>query len=479
MQPSGFKQINNGIQRFLIEKLPQVTSYLGKPVVVLTYPLVLTEPKARFLAGFSDQPRLSIRSLFSLREQWQIRRSAKAAEDLAQQLEACGRPLTIEEKMRLGCAHRDVADATLIKLSNRAMIAHIIPGINKDEKLQKKIDRVNGRLYGMVDRQRALACLAILYPTIDSLRPEVAARYARRYPFINESCNRPLPYLRPAESAHYRHLLSEYFGSMLEAAFVGETIDTFDPAVDIPRVVRKALVHLKARGWTATYNGKRRAMAVSSRTKRVESGKRVYKPSRVELEALLLHEVGVHALRSINGSRLHSHLLAFGLPHFLDAEEGLGLLFEQIWLGKAEPTKLTKEYVRYLAIAYAEGVLDNSGQVKSFKQTFQFVRDILSIDHSEDGQVNYASQTASEAYDYTSRLYRGMPTGRIIRKDMAYLNGSVKLIDYFKDALLDSSTDFIDRLVQGKYDPTNADHVAYLEEVLAKRKQRQKEKLPA
>jgi len=42
-----------------------------------------------------------------------------------------------------------------------------------------------------------------------------------------------------------------------------------------------------------------------------------------------------------------------------------------------------------------------------------------------------------------------------------------------------SSTDFIDRLVQGKYDPTNADHVAYLEEVLAKRKQRQKEKLPA
>lgn len=98
------------------------------------------------------------------------------------------------------------------------------------------------------------------------------------------------------------------------------------PGLDAPAIaqlVRRVLDRLQVEGWTAVvldHMSARMAVASGAREVRIRADATVTGP---QLRGLLVHEVGTHVLRADEGARQPLHLLARGLPGYLEAEEGL------------------------------------------------------------------------------------------------------------------------------------------------------------
>lgn len=186
--------------------------------------------------------------------------------------------------------------------------------------------------------------------------------------------------------------------------------------------------------------------------------------TKVTLQALLMHEVGVHVVRRENGDASPLALLGVGLDNYLKAEEGIATLAEQLITG-------TNHYageIGYLSVGAAMGILGNP---LSFADLFKMLNAyyILSIADKQltnDGfyELEELRITASDqAWNSTLRVYRGTTgntTGAVYTRDIIYLDGNKRMWN-----LLGSENEINPEWLVGKYDPANPIHVSALKEL--------------
>lgn len=201
-----------------------------------------------------------------------------------------------------------------------------------------------------------------------------------------------------------------------------------------------------AEGWTVSVE-KATSVNVKSSEKRIVIPDNGMMRSRKKVENLVVHEIGVHMLRSITGGETDMLPLRSGLSDYYDTEEGLGVVMEQALSGKFAERGV--DHYITAGLAY----FDN----KDFREAFE-IKWRLSLlgsvdDGSEvsDGQIVKAKKTA---FTQTLRSFRGtndMP----LFKDLSYYNGSVEVWRYIESVKGD---DFLlSLLLAGKLN-TSADH---------------------
>ena len=201
-----------------------------------------------------------------------------------------------------------------------------------------------------------------------------------------------------------------------------------------------------AEGWTVSVE-KATSVNVKSSEKRIVIPDNGMMRSRKKVENLVVHEIGVHMLRSITGGETDMLPLKSGLSDYYDAEEGLGVVMEQALSGKFAERGVD----HYITAGLAH--FDN----KDFRDAFEVKWRLSLLDSVEDGgEINdeQIAKAKKTAFTQTLRSFRGtndMP----LFKDLSYYNGSVEVWRHLESIKGD---DFLlSLLLAGKVN-TSADH---------------------
>lgn len=208
------------------------------------------------------------------------------------------------------------------------------------------------------------------------------------------------------------------------------------------------------------------SLAVDTREREIRIASRREAATPKEVRGLIAHELLVHALRGKNGYKTGDSQLAHGLPGFLDAEEGLGILAEEAISGKLPE----KAYDRYVDIALALGTVD--GVQKTRKEMFDisFARQLIRAQANGTFKQEEMSALVRKVWSHVDRIYRG---GRgddqgerhaIFTKDIAYYVGYKRMAQYIVDQLAAGKTalEVFGYVSQAAFDPTNPEHVTYV-----------------
>lgn len=173
-----------------------------------------------------------------------------------------------------------------------------------------------------------------------------------------------------------------------------------------------------AEGWTVSVE-KATSINVKSSEKKIVIPDNGMMRSRKKVENLVVHEIGVHMLRSITGGETDMLPLRSGLSDYYDAEEGLGVVMEQALSGKFAERGVD----HYITAGLAH--FDN----KDFRDAFEVKWRLSLLDSVMDGSEINDEQIAKvkkTAFTQTLRSFRGtndMP----LFKDLSYYNGSVEV----------------------------------------------------
>lgn len=178
-----------------------------------------------------------------------------------------------------------------------------------------------------------------------------------------------------------------------------------------------------AEGWTVSVE-KATSVNVKSSEKRIVIPDNGMMRSRKKVENLVVHEIGVHMLRSITGGETDVLPLKSGLSDYYDAEEGLGVVMEQALSGKFAERGV--DHYITAGLAYYDE--------KDFRGAFEVKWRLSLLNSVEDGgEVNdeQIAKAKKTAFTQTLRSFRGtndMP----LFKDLSYYNGSVEVWRYLE-----------------------------------------------
>ena len=157
-------------------------------------------------------------------------------------------------------------------------------------------------------------------------------------------------------------------------------------------------------GWVVEFS-KKHITTIYSTEKKITIGKnRMF--SQSDVDALPVHEVGVHALRCENGLAQPIKLFALGVPGYLSTEEGLATYFEEL-TGVLFTEKLRNYAGRVISVYSVM-------QGASFSSTFGYLKE---FNFNDD-----------DAWTLTLRAHRG---GGFI-KDHVYLQGKFEVANFLE-----------------------------------------------
>lgn len=257
------------------------------------------------------------------------------------------------------------------------------------------------------------------------------------------------------------------YASVYEALGINDAPDRIEPA-EIADRFEAALRILVGEydsmweEWSIERDETKDSLSVSGPRKKIIIGMNRAPVTPDQLKALFSHEVLVHALRPLNGQKIADELRV-GLPGYLDTEEGLGVFVEYALSG----TVPEKNVDRYIDIAYALGVIDGQQHTRQELIDHAMVR---SIKRSEERGDNKTSESIEkEVYAHINRIYRGSLGNEYIgiyAKDIMYHRGFLEMGKFISQRLEDGETvdELMEYLLQARFDPTNPQHVAYLNE---------------
>ena len=170
--------------------------------------------------------------------------------------------------------------------------------------------------------------------------------------------------------------------------------------------------------------------------------------SRGALRKLVVHEIGVHMLRSVIGEETNLQPLANGLNEYYEAEEGLGMVMEQALEGKA--TERGVDHYITAGLAYHDS--------KDFRGIFEAkwrLAALTSLVDGEDITPETIEKSRNVAYAQTMRVMRGTDELPWF-KDLAYYNGSNDVWRHLENIRGDDIKFMF--VLMGKANPANIDH---------------------
>jgi hypothetical protein len=245
-----------------------------------------------------------------------------------------------------------------------------------------------------------------------------------------------------------------------------------DSAEKIHRMFSDYLVENNINNWVVQieYPGARTAFGVNQTSKVIsiphDSDLSLRKKilTKVSLQALLMHEVGVHVTRRENGDASPLALLGIGLHEYLRAEEGIATLAEQLITG----TEKYSGEVGYFSVGAAMGLC---GEKLNFFELYKILNAYYTLSIADkqlqsDGYYEpeeLLMMATDNAWNRSLRVYRGTTgntPGAVYTRDIIYLEGNRQMWK-----LLDSEAYIDQAWLAGKYDPTNSLHLTALREL--------------
>lgn len=176
---------------------------------------------------------------------------------------------------------------------------------------------------------------------------------------------------------------------------------------------------------------------------------------------LFVHEVLVHAMRSVKGYASGNERLGVGLSNADEFEEGLATFIEYA----LSPPGKVSGCEHYISIALALGKLD--GRYHNRAELLKISQAKVKIAYQDIGSYDPANNTGqSMANSRVNRIFRG---GRgddfgerqaVFTKDIIYHRGYIRARRYIQQ-LRDNGVrmeDILDYLTLGVFDPTNPQH---------------------
>ncbi|GAC1387555.1 MAG: hypothetical protein NVS1B7_0590 [Candidatus Saccharimonadales bacterium] len=266
--------------------------------------------------------------------------------------------------------------------------------------------------------------------------------------------------------------LVAHVGSLVHERF-DDLVDHVDPEKDYDvQAMAEALdislgkLGAKDMGWKISIVPNSTAMAVSAHQKQVQIGQD--RPNNINgavFRGKIIHEVGVHAGRSINAERDGWLSAVYGQDGYLDFEEAFATALEDAY--KGEFVEHGANY--YLAAGLAYG-LDNH-EPRNFAEVHSILWRNNALKKVEDGSLTEKQLATAKSSAFTTciRFFRGTDThqkGIIYLKDLAYFNGQESAWEYLKN--VSNQVDF-EIAFAGKLDITRPDHLDIAKHIINKR----------
>lgn len=243
-----------------------------------------------------------------------------------------------------------------------------------------------------------------------------------------------------------------------------QTIDEMGSLIDIPAELTKidakqiqdtfasALEQVGGENWTINIDENRTAIGVNQEAMAVNvpSERTV---TRGKLTELVVHEIGTHVARRINGEKSLLKLLGIGLDRYESGEEGVATMREQALSGKASEFKGLDGH---LAIGLSLGL---DGQPRDFKQVYDILEKyyLLKNLNLKKDYLESFEKAQNTAWNRCVRTFRGTDCntpGACLTKDIVYREGNIGVWD-----LISNKPEEMIRFNVGKYDPTNDRHL--------------------
>lgn len=191
---------------------------------------------------------------------------------------------------------------------------------------------------------------------------------------------------------------------------------------------------------------------------------RAKKPTETRMRALCAHEVLTHGGRGVNGLASPLQLLGVGLAGYLPGEEGVAKMLEQRVTG----ARFFEVQNAYLAVCFAVGM---DGTPRTFRELYEVLCDTALISMMDTALYHHESvnfdvcvrRARADAWNSTLNVFRGTTgktPGCCFTKGLVYLPGNIRVWQ-----LLATLPTWEDKLLIGKYDPCNIDHVTALSEL--------------
>jgi hypothetical protein len=262
--------------------------------------------------------------------------------------------------------------------------------------------------------------------------------------------------------------ITDKYSTVYEAMDIDSREGVFS-AEDIADVFEKGLEALVTidsawSGWSVVRNEMKDALSISGVSKSINIGMNRSSATPIEVKGIFAHEVLRHAQSRVNGNKIDKRLAA-GLPGYLDFEEGLGTLYEYAVTGKVKDVIVD----RYVDISAALGMGDRKNKVPRSEMLERALK--REQDRNEaraDGDKLSEEDIAKRVYAHVNRIYRGTPGSDevvgVFTKDIVYYEGFMKAGRYIESQLEQGKSidEVMDYLSQGKFDPTQPAHAAYV-----------------
>ncbi len=228
-------------------------------------------------------------------------------------------------------------------------------------------------------------------------------------------------------------------------------------AEEIKKAFDEAIGEQKLAGWEAIIDkeSQKLTIRVNQETKKIK-----IPPTRIvketKLKALMVHELGTHALRRDHGERSKLKLLGIGVDRHLKGEEGVSR-FEEMKITGADDFA---GFGYHLAISLAVGM---DGKPRDFRDVYNILRDYYFIKSKKDNKDEAWEKSKEEAWKSTRRTFLGSTgntPGKCFTRDIVYREGNIGVWD-----LVQKESGEMKRIMVGKYDPTNCRHIWILEQL--------------
>lgn len=429
----------------------------------------IPEGSFRDCAVFNDEPlgveqkRFRYDSL-KAREIQRILDEDKASEDL-----------TIDDKAAMIYANKTVQEAVVVEAA-RKLIREGLDGTltaPHEQLYGDQLDKAQAELYPTLDQPVAAYARNLVLQMIQSVDEAQAAEIVSQYPFLVESGGeQQVRMLSEEKRAAWHNMLHEsydpVFNRVQERMIESDTQlqnNTLKTAVTyLFEELGIPLAHDDQEGWMIIERDDISGFKVEPKIKEFHIGKRKTEITEAVFEQLMLHEVIWHVTRAENGHRKGSRALATGLPGNAETEEGAGILLESLWSGK-DLDVVGRDHFRYMAVAFASGVYD--GQMHTEEETFSFITTIMVAQKPDSLHDDTAVKAARKlGFDHVKRPFRGMPEGKRMMSNLAYLSGKLKMIEVLEDSDADPRA-LLTYLQQGKFNPIDPTHEDFIEAIAA------------
>ncbi len=231
-------------------------------------------------------------------------------------------------------------------------------------------------------------------------------------------------------------------------------------ATQIKDVFDYAINKVGADDWSVVIDEKssKTAISVSQETAEVKIPAE-RSATRSKVEGLILHEIGTHVARRVNGEHSKLKLLGLGLDRYEAGDEGVATMREQALAGKVDDFRGVE---KLLGIGLALGT---DGQPRDFREVYNILEKYLMFNNLVSGKelIDAHEKSQTSAWNNTVRIFRGTnckTPGACFTKDIVYRNGSIGVWDVIKNNPSEMS-----RFNVGKYDPSNHRHIFILEQL--------------